>query len=470
MHGCTLFLVNDLDKKIATEEAALLARIPGSVDHHQRAVRHIPGGVASSWASSRPVPIWVERGEGAYVWDVDGNRYIDFHAGYGANIVGHANPAVVRAVQHRVTKGTHFAQPSPDIVTVAELLAARFGLPKWRFNNSGSEATMDAIHLMRAATGRDLIVKLEGGYNGHHDSVLVSIFRSVEQLGPESNPVRTPGEGVPQAIADLVRIVPFNDLGALERVFVEHPGQIAGMIMEPMMMNAGIIVPEPGYLAGVRDIVHRHGALLAFDEVKTGLVVHPGGASRLFGVTPDLVCLAKALGGGVPCGAIGGTDEVMGLIDDGRYNQIGTFNGNPLTMAAAVATLTEVLTDEAYATADDVGSYVLGESLDVLRAHGHAAYGHHFGFKVCVVFSGEVARNYRQFLGFNTAVSHLHFLTQFNGGVFLPPWGKSESITMSVAHDRSHADQWIANMERFATMLAEVSDRSSVDFAVGSYN
>ncbi|NBR18580.1 MAG: aminotransferase class III-fold pyridoxal phosphate-dependent enzyme, partial [Gammaproteobacteria bacterium] len=134
-----------MDKRIASEEAALLARIPGSVKHHARASEFIPGGVASSWASSRPVPIWVERGEGAYVWDVDGNRYIDFHAGYGANIVGHANPAIVRAVQHRVTKGTHFAQPSPDIVTVAELLAQRFGLPKWRFNNSGSEATMDAI-------------------------------------------------------------------------------------------------------------------------------------------------------------------------------------------------------------------------------------------------------------------------------------------------------------------------------------
>ncbi|NBT25577.1 MAG: aminotransferase class III-fold pyridoxal phosphate-dependent enzyme, partial [Actinobacteria bacterium] len=164
MHGCTLFLVNELDKRIASEEAALLARIPGSVKHHARASEFIPGGVASSWASSRPVPIWVERGEGAYVWDVDGNKYIDFHAGYGANIVGHANPAIVRAVQDRVTKGTHFAQPSPDIVTVAELLAQRFGLPKWRFNNSGSEATMDAIHLMRAATGRDLIVKIEGGY------------------------------------------------------------------------------------------------------------------------------------------------------------------------------------------------------------------------------------------------------------------------------------------------------------------
>ena len=462
--------MNDLDKRIAAEENELLARIPGSVQHHARATTYIPGGVASSWASSRPVPIWVERGDGAYVWDVDGNRYIDFHAGYGANVVGHANPAVVRAVQERVTKGTHFAQPSPDIVTVAELLAQRFGLPKWRFNNSGSEATMDAIHLMRAATGRDLIVKLEGGYNGHHDSVLVSIFRSVDQLGPASNPTRTPGEGVPQAVADLVRIVPFNDLAALERVFAEHPGQIAGMIMEPMMMNAGIIVPEPGYLEGVRDIVHRNGALLAFDEVKTGLVVHRGGATKLFGVTPDLVCLAKALGGGVPCGAIGGTDEVMGLIEDGRYNQIGTFNGNPLTMAAAVATLTEVLTEDAYARADDVGQYILRESLEVLRAHGHAAYGHHYGFKVCVVFNGEVARNYRQFLGFNTAVSHLHFLTQFNGGVFLPPWGKSESITMSVAHDRGHADQWIANIERFAQTLAEVSDRTSADFAVGSYN
>ena len=462
--------MNELDKRIASEEAALLARIPGSVKHHARASEYIPGGVASSWASSRPVPIWVERGEGAYVWDVDGNRYIDFHAGYGANIVGHANPAIVRAVQHRVTKGTHFAQPSPDIVTVAELLAQRFGLPKWRFNNSGSEATMDAIHLMRAATGRDLIVKIEGGYNGHHDSVLVSIFRSVDQLGPSHNPTRTPGEGVPQAVADLVRIVPFNDLAALERVFAEHPGQIAGMIMEPMMMNAGIIVPDAGYLEGVRDIVHRHGALLTFDEVKTGLVVHRGGATRLFGVTPDLVCLAKALGGGVPCGAICGTEEVMALIEDGRYNQIGTFNGNPMTMAAAVATLTEVLTEDAYARADDVGSYVLQQSLEVLRSYGHAAYGHHYGFKVCVVFSGEVATNYRQFLGFNTAVSHLHFLTQFNGGVFLPPWGKSESITMSVAHDRTHADQWIDNMDRFGRALAEVSDRTSADFAVGSYN
>jgi glutamate-1-semialdehyde 2,1-aminomutase len=204
--------------------------------------------------------------------------------------------------------------------------------------------------------------------------------------------------------------------------------------------------------------------------VKTGLVVHPGGATKLFGVTPDLVCLAKALGGGIPCGAIGGTNEVMALIDEGRYSQVGTFNGNPLTMASAKAMLSEVLTPEAYAQADEVGSYILRNSLEALKNHGQPAYGYHFGFKVCVVFSGEVANNYRKFLTFNTAVSHLHFLKQFNGGVFLPPWGKSESITMSVAHTKQHADQWISNMDSFGRALAELDDRVSADFAVGSYN
>lgn len=459
-----------LDKQIAIEEQIMIGKVHKSNELHKRAVKSVPGGVPSSWASSRPVPIWIDRGDGAYLWDVDGNQFIDFHAGYGANIAGHGNPAIVRAVQQRVTQGTHFAQPSADMIDVAEMLVQRFGLPKWRFNNSGSESTMDAIHLMREFTGRDLIVKIEGSYNGHHDSVLVSIFRSADDLGPQENPWLTPGEGVPQAVADLVRIVPYNDLAALERVFAEHEGLIAGMILEPMMMNAGIIVPQDGFLQGIRDITRKHGALLAFDEVKTGLVVHPGGATKLFGVTPDLVCLAKALGGGIPCGAIGGTNEVMALIDEGRYSQVGTFNGNPLTMASAKAMLSEVLTPEAYSQADAVGSYILQNSLDVLKSHGQPAYGYHFGFKVCVVFSGEVAANYRKFLTFNTAVSHLHFLKQFNGGVFLPPWGKSESITMSVAHTMQHADQWIANMDNFGRTLAQLEDRVSADFAVGSYN
>jgi glutamate-1-semialdehyde 2,1-aminomutase len=462
--------VKSLDQIIAAEEKMFLGRVPKSVALHAKASQSIPGGVPSSWASSRPTPVWVSHGQGPYVWDVDDNRYIDFHAGYGANIVGHANPSVVAAVQKRVTQGTHFAQPTPDSIVVAEELSRRFGLPQWRFCNSGTEATMDAVHLMRAITGRDLIIKVEGSYNGHHDSVAISIFRSAQELGPADKPWLTPGAGIPQAIADCVRIVPFNDIDALRRVLDENKGQIAGMIFEPILMGAGIIVPAPGYLSEVKSLVHQHGALLAFDEVKTGLVVHPGGVTAMFGVVPDIVCLAKALGGGLPCGAIGGTTEVMSAITDGRYNQVGTFNGNPLTMAATRAVLTEVLTDDAYAHANDVGAYVLKHAVNILQNHGQGAHGYQFGFKVSVVFCAEPAINYRDFLEVSTGAMHLNYLMQFNGGVFLAPWGKSESLTMSVAHDRSHGDVFLQNLVRLGGFIEQMTERNSEVFAVGSFN
>ena len=459
-----------LDEIIENEERIFMSRVPKSVEMHQQASKSIPGGVPSSWASSRPTPIWVSHGKGQQVWDVDGNKYVDFHAGYGANVVGHANPAVVAAVQQRVTLGTHFAQPTPDVIVVAEALAKRFGLPKWRFSNSGSEATMDAIHLMRAVSGRDLIIKIEGSYNGHHDSVLVSIFRSTSELGPQQEPWRVPGAGVPQAIADCVRIVAYNDLDALEQTLTMYAGEIAGMILEPMMMNAGIIAPQDGYLKGVREITKRHGVLLAFDEVKTGLVVHHGGATKLYGVTPDIICLAKALGGGVPCGAIGGTDEVMSAITDGRYNQVGTFNGNPLTMAAARAVLTEIMTEDAYVQANELGAYILKNALSTLHSYGQSAYGFQAGFKVCVVFNDKPAKNYREFLKISTGISHLHFLKQFNGGVFLPPWGKSESLTLSVAHTKSDADQYVSNLVEVGKTLQSMGERASKVYAAGSFN
>ena len=459
-----------VDELIRVEEARFLARMPRTAAMWQRAQQVMPGGVSSSWASSRPVPVWVSHGEGGHVWDVDGNEYVDLHAGYGVNVVGHANPAVVRAVQERVTLGTHFAQPTEDSIVVAENLAARFGLPKWRFSNSGSEATMDAIHLMRAITGRDLIVKVEGSYHGHHDAAMISIFRGLDQLGPVDDPVRVPGAGIPQAMADLLRLVPFNDLDALERVLQQHRGQVAGMILEPMLMNAGIIPLQPGYLEGVRELTRRYGVLLAFDEVKTGLVVHHGGATRLFGVTPDIVCLAKALGGGVPCGALGGTEDVMAAITDGVYDQVGTFNGNPLTMAAARATLTEVLQPEVYEAAEQIGRQMLAGSREALSAHGIPSYGHVFGFKGSVVFHDRPATDYRQFLAISTAYSHLHFLVQFNGGVFLPPWGKSESWTLSAAHTEDDGRRYVTNMGRLAELSAGLVDRSSELFASGSFN
>ena len=457
-----------IDDLIRDQEAQFLARTPVSQSMWREACKVMPGGVTSSWASTRPIPVWIDRGRGSHVWDVDGNEYVDYHAGYGVNVVGHGNPHVVEAVQRRVTMGTHFAQPTPDAIDVARMLGERFGLPQWRFTNSGTEATMDAVHLARAITGRDLIVKIEGSYHGHHDALNVSLWRSIDRLGPPESPHQQSGAGIPQLMAELVRIVPFNDVAAAERVFAAEGDRIAAMILEPMMMNAGIIPPGPGYLEALRTITRRHGALLIFDEVKTGLVVAPGGVTELSGVTPDVVCLAKALGGGVPCGAIGGSDDVMAAIADGRYDQVGTFNGNPLTMAAARTVLGDVLTRDAYATAEQLGREMFAAASSALSAHGQPSYGMVHGFKGSVVLHDRPATNYREFLAIDTAVSHLHYLVQYNNGVFNAPWAKTESWTLSVMHTSADAERFVANVDRVGAMLATVTDRRSNLFAVGS--
>ena len=444
-----------IDDLIAAQEQEFLARQPKSAALAQRAKHSLAGGATSSWMIARPGTVWIDRGDGSKVFDVDGTEYVDLHAGYGVNLVGHNHPAIVRAVQQRVARGTHFAQPTQDAIVVAENLAERFGLPLWRFGNSGTEATMDAVHLMRAITGRKLIIKVEGTYHGHHDSVMVSMYNDVTQLGPVGRPHSVAaGNGIPDEFVQLTRVVPYNNLDVLEAVLDECRGHIAGMIMEPMMMNAGIVPPQPGYLEGVRMLTKKYGVLLAFDEVKTGLSVGPAGLTGLSGVTPDIVCLAKALGGGLPCGAIGGTAEVMAAIADGRYDQVGTFNGNPLTMAAARATLAEVLTPDAYREFDRLGAFMMDGALTALKAVGAPVYGHQIGAKGCLVFHPRPVTNYRDFLSVDTELSHAHWLFQHNGGVFLPPWGKSEQWTLSVQHTQADAEKFVANVHRFADALS----------------
>jgi glutamate-1-semialdehyde 2,1-aminomutase len=369
------------------------------------------------------------------------------------SIVGHAHPAIVAAVEHRVRRGTHFAQPTTDAVVVARELARRFGLPMWRFNNSGTESTMDAVHLMRTATGRSKIIKVEGTYHGHHDSVQVSVYPTPEAAGPADRPHSVPvGTAVPAALVGLTLVVPFGDLAAVERVLVEQGDEIAGMIIEPIMMNIGLIAPPPGYLAELRDLLHRHGAYLAFDEVKTGLAVAPGGAVEWSGVVPDLLCLAKALGGGLPCGAIGGTAELMGLIATGAYEQVGTFNGNPLTMAAARAVLTEILTPDGYRHFDHLRAVMTDGAEDILRRYRLPGQVRSYGAKGAVIFHDQLA-NYRDFLAYPDQWGNAHWLYQHNGGVFLPPWGKCEQWTVSVQHTTEDARRFLTNLERMAADL-----------------
>jgi glutamate-1-semialdehyde 2,1-aminomutase len=443
-----------LQDVIAEQEKIFIERQPESAQMAVRARRSLAGGVTSSWQITVPQAVWLSHGEGSKIYDVDGNEYVDLHGGYGAALAGHAHPAIVEAVQGQASLGTHFAQPTRNAVAVGEELARRFGLPQWRFANSGTEATMDAIHLMRSITGRDLIIKVEGCYHGHHDSVQVSVTPEADEVGPAGRPAQVPASsGIPEAITNLTLVATFNDLGSVERLLDEHPGQVAGMIIEPVMMNAGIIEPEPGYLAALRDLLHSRDALLTFDEVKTGLTAGPGGVTGLTGVTPDIICLAKAIGGGVAIAAIGGSAEVMVHVADSRYEMVGTFNGNPLAVAACRAMLTKVATPEAYRRIDALREQaVTGIEREIART-GLAAHVVAVGAKGCVVFAPEPVRDYRGFLGIDDRYSHAHWLFQHNGGVFLPPWGKIEQWLISVQHDESDIDLLVQNFARFAAAI-----------------
>ncbi len=432
-----------------TEERAFLAKRERSREMWKAATRSMPRGVPSSFQDTPPQPVFIDRGSGSRVWDVDGNEYVDFHNGFGVMVVGHAHPAVVRAVNDRMARGSHFAQPVAEDLAVAEELTRRFGQPQWRFTNSGTELTLDAVRVARGFTGRERLVKIEASYHGHHDSLMVSVEPPRELMGPVEHPNSVPYcEGIPAAVVDLVTVVPFNDLDAMERAFSAHD-DIAAVIVEPVMMNLGVVLPDAGYLAAVREIAHRHGALLIFDEVKTGVSIAPGGASERFGVTPDLVCLAKAIGGGLPCGAFGGREDVMATITDGRVAQMGTFNGNPLTAAASRATLLEVLTPSAYAHLDALAEELQGGLDSVIAEHDLPFHVVSLAARGCVTYRKEPVRNYRDYLEIDKAVPYLSWLYQTNRGVLMAP-GAEENWTVSVQHSEADVRRYVDNFKEFA--------------------
>jgi glutamate-1-semialdehyde 2,1-aminomutase len=442
-------------KELTDRELARLAgRTPESKARYERGVKVMPGGVPSSFQENDPWPVYLERGTGARVWDVDGHEYVDFHNGFGVMCVGHANPAIGDAVKARLDLGTHFAAPTDGSIVVAEELADRFGLPQWRFTNSGTESTMDAVHLARGATGRDVILKIEGSYHGHHDAVMVSVYPELDELGDRDDPVSVPyGAGYPKALTELTRSVPFNDADALASVLDKLDGQVAGLIMEPAMMNINIIPPREGYLERVRELTREHGVILIFDEVKTGATIARGGATRRFGVTPDIVTLAKAICGGYPGGAIGMSDEVAELIRDGRVHQYGTFNGNPLVMAAAQATLTEVLTDDAYTQLEQSNKWLLKACDGVIERYGLPCYTVGIGAKGCVIFSAEPVAEYRDYLTkVDGELSTLAWLYHMNHGVFMTP-GVEEEWTISIAHGEADLQRFVDALEAFARDL-----------------
>jgi glutamate-1-semialdehyde 2,1-aminomutase len=441
----------------AREEARLNERTPNSHRMYERAHNVLSGGVASSYQLRDPWPIYLERGEGPRVWDVDGNEMYDFHNGFGSMIQGHAHPAIGRAVQERYAQGTHFAAPTEDAIVVAEDLQRRFKMPRWRYTNSGSEATMDAIRIARAHAGRDTVMKIFGSYHGHHDTVMVSIGVEYDKIGDRENLASLPyGAGIPDAVVQMTVAVPFNDAPAMERRIerlTQEGRKPACVIMEAAMMNLGVVLPEPGYLEAVRDITARHGIVLIFDEVKTGLCIAAGGAVERFGVVPDMVTMAKSLGGGLPTGAIGGTEEVMEVVENGAVYQVGTYNGNPLGMAAARASLTEVLTPEAYAHLDRLNDRILAGCTGVIERYGLPGYAIGVGSKGCVTFSPQKIVDYETFKETQDAeLADLAWLFNMNRGIFMTP-GREEEWTLSVTHTDESVDRYVAVFEEMAREL-----------------
>ena len=437
------------------ERARLAERTPGSEAMLRRAERSLAGGVASSYHAREPWPIYLERGEGARVWDVDGHEYLDFHNGFSAMAQGHAHPAIGAAVARRQGLGTHFGATTEDAVAVSEELARRFGLPRWRFTNSGTESIMDAIRIARAHTGRDDVIKIFGSYHGHSDTTMVSIGVGYDEIGPDEAPRSLPwGAGIPAATVEQVHTVHFNDAKAMERRIAERVP--ACVVMEAAMTNVGVVLPEPGYLDAVREATRRHGVVLILDEVKTGLTIAAGGAVERFGIRPDMVTLAKALGGGLPAGAIGMTAELAALVEVGSVHHVGTYNGNPLGMAAARASLLEVLTPAAYERMEVLGGRMVAGCDSVIARHGLQAHTVGLGSKGCVVHSTERVVDYPSFKRrHDPELAELTWLWLMNRGLFVTP-GREQEWNITVAHGESAVDRYVEAFDALAAELGAV--------------
>jgi glutamate-1-semialdehyde 2,1-aminomutase len=411
----------------------------------------MPGGVSSPVRAFKSVggqPIVFDRVQGAYAWDVDDNRYIDYIGSWGPAIVGHAHPVVIQAVQAAAEKGTSFGAPSALENSLAEqVIAAVPSVEMVRFVNSGTEACMSVLRLMRAFTGREKIIKFEGCYHGHADMFLVKAGSGVATLGLPDSP------GVPKSTTGDTLTAPFNDLDAVKALFEQHPDAIAGVILEPVVGNAGFIPPDPGFLAGLRDLTQQQGALLVFDEVMTGFRIAYGGAQEKFGVTPDLTTLGKVIGGGLPVGAYGGRRDIMAMVaPSGPMYQAGTLSGNPLAMTAGIKTLELLQQPGTYEFLDRITQRLITGLLETAQSIGHAVCGGHISGMFGLFFTTGPVHNYEDAKRSDLSKFSRFHRGMLEQGIYLAP-SQFEAGFMSLAHTEADVD---ATLSAARTVLADI--------------
>ncbi len=398
----------------------------------------MPGGVNSPVRAFKSVggnPVFIQKAQGAYMWDLDGNRYIDYVGSWGPAILGHAHPKVIARVQHVAESGTSFGAPTLLETELAKLVIEMVpSIEKVRFVNSGTEAVMSAIRLARAYTGRSMIIKFIGCYHGHADYLLVKAGSGASTLGvPDS-------AGVPAGTAAETLSAPFNDLTAVRQLFAEWGKEIAGILLEPVAGNMGCIPPEPGFLEGLRELADQHGACLIFDEVMTGFRVAPGGAQERYGVMPDITCLGKIIGGGLPVGAYGGKKEIMAMVaPEGPMYQAGTLSGNPLAMAAGIETLTLLREPGVYEKLDQLTQTLADGLLALCRAKNIPAHGNQVGSMSTLFFVDKKVTHYEDVCGFDRDRFNRFFWGMLDRGVYLAP-SQFEAGFMSLAHTEADVE------------------------------
>jgi glutamate-1-semialdehyde 2,1-aminomutase len=406
------------------------------------ALKHIPGGVNSPVRAFRAVggqPFFVDRAKGARVTDVDGNEYIDYVGTWGPAILGHAHPKIIQAVQAAAERGTSFGIPNPLEVTMAKLITSAVpSVQKVRMCNSGTEATMSAIRLARGFTKRDKIIKFEGCYHGHADSLLVKAGSGALTFGyPDS-------AGVPASFTQHTLVVPFNDEVAVKSAFVANGGQVAGIILEPVPGNAGLYPPKPGYLEFLRELTQAHGALLIFDEVMTGFRLAFGGAQERYGITPDLSCFGKIIGGGLPVGAFGGRAEIMDCLAPlGPVYQAGTLSGNPLAMAAGLAGLEELQRLDAYHRLEQLGAALEAGLADAAQSANIPVQLNRVGSMFCGYFTSQPVHNVADAMHSDRARFAKFFHGLLEEGVYLAP-SQFEAGFLSLAHSEQDIERTVA--------------------------
>jgi glutamate-1-semialdehyde 2,1-aminomutase len=406
-----------------------------------RAQRVIPGGVNSPVRAFKSVggkPLFIQRGDGSHIWDADGREYIDYIGSWGPLIFGHRPPEVVKALNDVLEIGTSFGAPTEREVELAELIGELVpSVEKVRLVSSGTEATMAAIRLARGFTGRERIVKFDGCYHGHGDSLLVKAGSGVATLGLPDSP------GVPSSLAALTTVLPFNDPGALKEEFERCGAEIACAIIEPIVGNMGCVAPRPGYLELLRDVTKRSGAALIFDEVMTGFRVALGGAQQLYGIRPDLTTLGKVIGGGLPVGAYGGRAEIMDRVAPaGPVYQAGTLSGNPLAVSAGLATLRRLQKENPYSKLESLGARLERGLLDAAREAGVAAKVGRAGSMFTLFFTDRSVTNFEAAKSCDTQRFNRYFHGMLDKGVYLPP-SQFEAAFISAAHTESDIDRTI---------------------------